>query len=300
MRRTSLVAVVLSAAAVALSLAACNSLLRSEVAGPPTSKQYDIAEFDTLRVSSAFVLDVSPSDTFSVNITAPENVLKHVRVERKGTTLWIGIEGFHVALGNPDLEARVTMPRLVGLQISGATKATVRGFKSVVDLDARVSGASSLDLDAETGNFTCHVSGASDVNASVKSTRVLIEQSGASNFALMAQADDFVYGSSGASKAVGSLQAVSTTVRLSGSSDIELSGSGGDLNLTGSGSSRATLNGFESRNAEIELSGSTHADINVGGELSVSLSGGSDLIYDGNPTLVGKTDITGGSKLEHR
>lgn len=99
---------------------------------------------------------------------------------------------------------------------------------------------------------------------------------------------------------MGSLQAVSTTVRLSGSSDIELSGSGGDLKVTGSGSSRAMLNGLESGNAAFELSGSTRADINVYGELSVSLSGGSDLIYGGNPALVGKTAITGGSRLEHR
>ena len=110
----------------------------------------------------------------------------------------------------------------------------------------------------------------------------------------MAQADDFVYGSSGASKAVGSLHAVSPTVRRAGrviSSSLDWAEF---LNLTGSGSSRRFLDGLESRNATIGLSGSTDADINVDGELSVSLSGGSDLIYDGNPTLVGKTDITGG------
>jgi hypothetical protein len=202
--------------------------------------------------------------------------------------------------GARTLEARITMPDLTGLEISGATKGTVRGFKSGNDLNARISGASTLDLDVETGNFISKISGSSKVTARIKSTSTDIEISGASKLTLDMDTGNFVYESSGASDASGGLKAASTTIHLTGASEMQFTGSGGDLKLIGSGASEATLRGFNIEDADIHLSGATHADVDINGRLSVSLSGGSELRYGGNPILGDKMDITGGSRLEHR
>jgi hypothetical protein len=225
-------------------------------------------------------------------------------VEKKGETLRIGIDWWRVwSVGSLDsraLEARITMPDLVSLKMSGATNGTVRGFKSDGDLGTAVSGASKLDLDVETGRFTSEISGSSEVSAKVKSTGSDIEVSGASSVSLEMDTGGFVYESSGASDGSGSVKAASTIIHLTGSSDLHLTGSGGDLKLTGSGASEAALRGFSIEDADIILSGATDADVDISGTLNITLSGASELTYGGNPRLGDRMDITGGSRFERR
>jgi len=300
MKKISFVSVALSAAITGASLSACGSLLRTENAGALTTKQYDFAGFNSVEIGSAFTVDISQADNYSVEITSTENVIKYIRVVKEGNTLKIGLQGLHFFSGNSVLEAGITMPELVGLDMSGATKGTVEGFRSVQDLKARVSGASSLDLDSESGSFTCDISGSSAVSAQVKSTTAAITQSGASSVTMDMETGNFLCALSGASKATGSLKATSTTIGLDGGSDVRLTGSGGNAKITGSGSSDAALKGFSCGDADVDLSGASHADLDVSGLLNVSLGGSSVLTYGGNPRMGSRMDITGGSKIELR
>jgi hypothetical protein len=51
--------------------------------------------------------------------------------------------------------------------------------------------------------------------------------------------------------------------------------------------------------ANIELSGASHASLEINGKLDVSLSGASSLGYGGNPTL-GRLDVTGASSIKQK
>jgi len=308
MKSISFLSVALLASITGVLVSGCGWLVRSENigavtaenVGAVTTKQYDFADFNSVEVGGAFTADISRADTYGVEITSTENVIKYVRVVKNGNTLKIGLEGLHLSFGSTVLEARITMPELVGLDMSGSTKGTVKGFTSAKDLRARVSGASSLDLDGESGKFACDISGSSSVNVRGKSTAADITLSGASSITVDMETGSFACVSSGSSRATGALTATSTTIRLDGASDARLVGSGGNVKITCSGSSDAALNGFSCGDADVDLSGSSHADMDVTGVLSVSLSGGSVLTYGGNPRLGDRIDIAGGSRLERR
>ncbi len=299
-RRSFCTALASIAIAAGMLLAGCGWLVTTRDSGVLTTRDFDFTDFSAVEVGSAFTVDISPSDTYSVKVTTQEGLFKQVKVVKTGDTLKISLDWPGVFFGARVLQARITMPELKSLELSGATTGTVRGFKSAAGLDSRISGASTLDLNVETGDFTGEISGASHLTARIKSISAHIELSGASSFAGDVETNDFVCQASGASDFTGSVKASSTMVRLAGASDVQLTGSGGDLKLTGSGASAARLAGFSVRNADIDLSGASRGDVDAGGRLDVSLSGASELKYGGSPTLGNRMDITGGSTLEHR
>ena len=110
---------------------------------------------------------------------------------------------------------------------------------------------------------------------------------------------DFHLGLSGACSLTGDIQAGNAYFDLSGASDIELTGSAKDLALEASGASDADLEQFAVIVATVDSSGASDAIINVSKELSVELSGASDLTYYGNPTLK-SVDTSGASSLRRR
>ena len=156
---------------------------------------------------------------------------------------------------------KITLPELRGLYLSGASEGNVTGFKSSQDFDLTLSGASELNMDMETGNFLCEISGASEVT--------------------------------------GYLKASSSDIVLSGASKIRVNGSGGDIKIDASGASQVDLANFNVNNADISFSGASDGSLNINGRLDAVLSGASFLEYSGNPTL-GNFNLTGGSDLKRR
>jgi hypothetical protein len=301
MKKYSLTLAVISmVVACSMLLTGCGWLVTVKDTGPLTTRDFEFTDFSSIEVGSAFRVDISPSDDHSVRITANESLFKDIRVVQEDNTLKIGLAWPGISFGNRTLKASITLPELAGLKLSGASKGTVRGFASAKNLGVRISGASSLDLDVETGDFVSEISGSSEMTARVKSSRTDITLSGGSSATLDIAAGDFVYESSGASEGSGSIVTTGTTIRLTGACEIRLTGTGGNLFLTGSGASNCKLAGLNINNADISLSGASYADVDVDGRLNISLSGASELRYEGNPVFGERMDISGGSTLEPR
>ena len=296
---TAIISILLTAC---MLLTSCGWLVTTGESGPVTTREYEFTDFNSLDVGSAFKVDISHSDTYSVQIIANESVYKNVNVNQSGNTLKIGLRwpGFFFNIHNYNLKAIITMPELSKLTLSGATKGTVSGFQSSNDCEVRLSGASDLEIDMETGKFDSSISGSSEMTAHIKSSDTKIELSGSSDMKLDITTGSFVYRSSGASEATGIVQATSTGIHLSGSSEIRFTGSGGDLVLSASGASDCKLVGYYIEDADVELSGASQADMDINGELNVSLSGASGLKYGGNPVLGHRMDISGGASMERR
>jgi hypothetical protein len=297
-RRIKITVLLAAALSIGLLLASCGFLVTEKNVGMITIRDFEIADFTAVEAGSAFDVEIEQSPTYSVQITASESILDNVVVEKTGESLRIGVREFGMIFGSRHYEARITMPELAELKLTGSTRATVTGFKSASDLKVEVSGASDLDLDAEAGIFSAVVSGSSELNVKVKSTTATIKLGGASDAKLDLVTGNFVYDLSGSSSGKGVIQATSTSLYLSGASDIEISGSGGDLNMTGSGSSRFSLLDYEIGNVKVNLSGASDGTLQTDGTISGSLSGGSVLRYGGNPILGANLDISGGSTFE--
>ena len=105
---------------------------------------------------------------------------------------------------------------------------------------------------------------------------------------------------SGAAKATFSgFDATTLALHASGASTISGDGTASALTVEGSGASHIELESLRASTAQISLSGGSDGTMTVDGELDYHLSGGSHLVYFGNPT-VGSNETSGGSSVDRR
>lgn len=257
MKRATVV-VLVSVLAVSGLLSGCGGIVKGS--GNVVTEEYEFGDFTRIEVGSAFEVEVTRSNSYSVSITADDNLFHHIQVSKQGTTLKIRLKTATYVFTN--MKARITMPQLDSLGLSGATRGTASGFSSTENLDVEVSGASSLDL----------------VDMSVGDIRLDI---------------------SGASRVIGALAAGDISCDISGASTLQLEGSAGDIVVDASGASRVNLGGFMVSNADVRLSGATSGTVNLSGKLDANLSGASKLSYIGEPTM-GSVNTSGASTLSKK
>jgi len=184
--------------------------------GNVITKEFDLSGFDQVSVGGAFVADVTRGDSFSVVVRVDEKLEEYLLVQVVGGTLEVGMTPNLSILGSATRQVEITMPELVGLELSGATRGTISGFESNADLSVDVSGASKLDGDIQAGDSSFEVSGASTVDLSGSSGGLVLNVSGASTADLADfQVSDASVEASGASSA---------TVNATGRLDVEASG----------------------------------------------------------------------------
>ncbi len=193
----------------------------------------EFSDFTTVEVGSAFEMNITQSNLFSVKITAGENIFDRIQVTQTGATLKIDVA---LGLGISSGKAEITMPELDTLILSGATRGTVEGFNSSNPFVLALSGASSLKMtDTNVGDAEIEVSGASTLNAVGTAGNLVALIEGASNVDLTDfPVNDADVNLSGASSA---------TINLDGKLDAELSGASnlkyigdptmGAINITG-------------------------------------------------------------------
>ena len=200
---------------------------------------YDFADFTAVEVSSAFQFEITESSTFSVNVTADDNVISYVRVSREGQTLTISLPRVG-GLRFVTLKASIAMSQLGGLTVSGASRGTVSGFSSTEDLDITVSGASRVTGDITAGDVRFSVSGASTMELEGAANDMVAEVSGASRLNL----EDFPVDNADVN-----ISGASTgTINLTGRLDANVSGAStllyigeptmGDISVTGASTLR--------------------------------------------------------------
>jgi RNA polymerase sigma factor (sigma-70 family) len=152
--------------------------------GKPDTKKIDVADFTSLDVSSAFAVDVTKADKFSVSVTADDNLLEHIKVEKKDSTLRIRFVDGKSIHTKSSIGATITMPALKGVTLSGASRVTLKGFESNEDLAIKLTGASILDGTIKAKNLKAETDGASKLSLKGSATEATLTASGASQFQL--------------------------------------------------------------------------------------------------------------------
>jgi hypothetical protein len=147
------------------------------------TEEYAFANFTRVEISSAFVFEIGYSDSYSINVTADDNLIDYVQVSQDGETLKIRL-GAAPSFRLVTLRASVTMPRLNGLTVSGASRGTVSDFTPTEGLNITVSGASRVEGDFTAGDIGFDVSGASTVRLEGSADDMVAVVSGASTFNL--------------------------------------------------------------------------------------------------------------------
>ena len=143
------------------------------------TEQYAFNNFTRVEISSAFEFEVRQSGSYSINVTADDNVMDYVRVSQDGQTLKIRLETVP-SLRLVTLRASLALPRLGGLTVSGASRGTVSYFSSTEDLDITISGASRVTGDITAGDIQFDISGASTIQLEGSANEMVASVSGAS------------------------------------------------------------------------------------------------------------------------
>ena len=132
-------------------------------------------------------------------------------------------------------QAKITMPKIRGLELSGASKGTISGFSSTENVDIKVSGASRVTGDLAAGDVDFDVSGASTIRLQGMAGDMELDLSGASNAELEdLPVNDADVNLSGASRAVVNVDG-RLDVNLSGASKLTYTGNHtiGDVHISG-------------------------------------------------------------------
>lgn len=271
-------------------------------------KNYDYTDFTAVSVSHSFRVDLTFADRYEIYVDVPAYIEPYLRVNKSGNKVRIDLERLPMDIQNKlnkesdRLKARIVMPKMTGLQASGAVDIDAHGKLRLDDETLRIqlSGASKLnDLEA-AGNaqLSLQLSGAS--TASVKAVfqkKTLIDLSGASKVAFEGGSEALSLECSGASKAQLKGNYDKVVADLSGSSVGNIEGNATDLSLEVSGASNFEIDGTTD-NATVELSGVSKCRLAMTGKLLYEISGVSTLKVK-DMGVSAKGDISRGSKFEY-
>jgi hypothetical protein len=206
--------------------------------GQPAEETRELEPFDGIVAESSLDVDVRPGDSFRVELRIDSNLVDLVTTHVAGGRLIIDTERpIEAAVRGP--HARVTLPSLRSVVLSGAGEVRVAEFEPVTALDFRLSGAGQIAGNAAASRVRVVLDGSGAVDLDGSADRVDLELSGS-----------------------GSIDAY------------ELSGVRGAVELSGSGRIAASL----SERVDVDLSGSGRIDLFGGAEIGDYDTSGSGVV----------------------
>jgi len=130
------------------------------------SRTYELAGFDRIDLGGVFELDVTVGGDFSVEVSGAPDDMERVeaRVADGELVLDLRDEKRHRWGKDQSITARVTMPALAGIDVSGVVDGEVRGVDSET-FDVSISGVGDMDLSGAGGALTADLSGVGDLDA---------------------------------------------------------------------------------------------------------------------------------------
>ncbi|MFA6611985.1 MAG: head GIN domain-containing protein [Dehalococcoidales bacterium] len=211
------------------------------------NRTFDFENFTRVEASSAFTVEISRGSTYSVSVTADDNLFEFIRVNELDGVLKIdmlpGYSYFPSAL-----VARIVMPDIYSVTAYAATEIEISAFDLQHNFHASASGASTIDF-------------------------------------IGLRAFDIVLDAGTASRIEGVVMVEDMEIDVSGASRIKLSGQAKDIKMGVSAASNVDLAGVATENAAIGLSGASSAVVNLTGRLDAGLTGASHLKYLGDPDI---------------
>ena len=211
---------------------------------------YDLEEFDRISLTGPSELKVTHGP-FGVQVTAEDNVMPSIVVQRVGSTLELrrDIDWIEDIRPTVPVEFRVSLPHLESIQVAGSGSARAYGFTSERPFSTSVSGSGAIDIIEFRGPLVdFSVSGSGSITGTGLDARVVTTTIGGSG-----------------------------RVGLAGTAEIS------SLQITGAGFYRATH--LDATDVRVEISGSGQVFLAASNELVVDMAGSGQVTYFGAPRL---------------
>jgi len=234
MKKIQFIAMVIIAAATAGSLSSC--LLHCvHGSGHQVSEDRKVGEFSRISISGGYKVILKQDSTFSVKITADDNLLKYIKTNVDGDRLKIfNKKNF---CNDGELLIYIGVKNLDEVKASGGVEVESDGTIHTKDLHFELSGATKVNMDLNAANVTASGSGATELNLKGQATSSDIEISGVAHV----HDFDFVVGSCDIqTSGVGDCEVNvlnSLHVHSSGASSVKYKGNPTDISNDKSGAS---------------------------------------------------------------
>ena len=144
-------------------------------------RDYDIDDFSEIEVKSSFRVYVKHENTFSFTLSGKKDDVDNVVVEKNGGTLSIDFKGDAVRLKRQrrDINVYITLPSLTSIELGSASKGYISGFEEEF-LDISLNGAASADIDVDVNSLNARIEGASKLDLEGSGKQFDVEVHGAS------------------------------------------------------------------------------------------------------------------------
>jgi len=160
---------------------ACNMANVTGIRGSGNAKTEtrNLSGFKQIKAGGAIKLEVAAQKDFGVSVETDDNLLEYITTEISGDTLIIGSKDR--ISPTSAIKVAVSMPELTGMDISGASTATVSSVKTD-SLELTASGASKIKINGQAQTLEADASGASGIDAeNLPAENAKAEASGASS-----------------------------------------------------------------------------------------------------------------------
>lgn len=165
--------------------------------GVTAVEKRDVSGFKSIKAGGAIEIEIVAQKEYSVEVEADDNLLQFVETKVSGSRLEISTSE-RLKMKKP-VRVRISAPNIEAIDISGATKVSLSDVSNE-SLNVEASGASKVNVTGSSKKLIVELSGASRLDAeNLQAVQASIDASGASS-ASVAVSEDLKADLSGASK----------------------------------------------------------------------------------------------------
>ncbi len=290
--------VVVAACSRSFNVSISGSVTTVQGSGVPATQTYEIGTAAALDVGSAFDVELIVGGTPSLVVETDDNLLELVEVtEEDGRLRITTTDAIQTDLG---LKARLTLAGLEELEVGGAGRVRATGV-DIGHLVVECGGAGVVEIEATVASASIDAGGAGKVKLAHLAGGLLEGSAGGA-------ARVVVHGRIEAAKLdvsgdgdieVKDLTGGALEADVGGSGSLTVVGRADDVRVKASGGAQASLGALQAVRVTVDASGAASVDVFATEALAVEASGGSNVVYGGDPPQF-EEDTSSGATVRSR
>jgi len=169
-----------SLALLLLILTACLPCVKGS--GEIIRESREVSDFNEIDLSGSGEIFLTQGEDYSFEIESDKNILERIETIVRGKTLFIKHKNRWECLKPSDsINIYVTMPEIIGVDISGSGRLRSEGGIIADDLDIDISGSGKVDLELAVKTIEAKVSGSGDFDLAGVAEKLDFNLSGSGN-----------------------------------------------------------------------------------------------------------------------
>ncbi|HEY2580262.1 MAG TPA: head GIN domain-containing protein [Mucilaginibacter sp.] len=145
--------------------------------GKEASETRNVGHFSRIEISGGYRIVLKQDSSFSLKITADDNLLKYIKTDIDGSGL--RIHSNRNMCNSGQITVNIGVANLDEIKASGGVEVESDGKINTKDIAFKLSGATKITMDLNAANVTTRGSGSTELNLKGQATSHDIELSGA-------------------------------------------------------------------------------------------------------------------------